>query len=71
MGYPLLLSLLSMTFVVVTASSLEASPDPQDAGWSVGRSVPDLRLPTIDGTRTIALSELRGTKLLLIQFASW
>ena len=32
---------------------------------------PDVRLPTIDGERTLALSELRGKKVLLIEFASW
>ncbi len=33
--------------------------------------LPLLRLPTIDGTQTIATWELRGQKLLLIEFASW
>ncbi len=36
-----------------------------------GRMHPDLRLPTIDGKSTITLSELRGKKVLLIEFASW
>jgi len=35
-----------------------------------GAPLPDLRLPTIDGA-TLALSSFRGTKLLLIEFASW
>ena len=30
-----------------------------------------LHLPTIDGERGIDLGQLRGTKLLLIEFASW
>jgi hypothetical protein len=30
-----------------------------------------LRLPTIDGRETIDLASLRGTKLLLVEFASW
>lgn len=30
-----------------------------------------LRLPTIDGSRTIDLATFRGEKLLLIEFASW
>ncbi|MHC5009789.1 MAG: hypothetical protein ACYTG6_02435 [Planctomycetota bacterium] len=33
--------------------------------------LPDLRLPTIDGTQTVSTWELRGRKVLLIQFASW
>ena len=45
---------------------------PQQGGpWRTGSPLPDLRLPTIDGTRTIDLAELRGKKLLLIEFASW
>ncbi len=30
-----------------------------------------LRLPTIDGGTEVDLGQLRGTKLLLIEFASW
>jgi peroxiredoxin len=33
--------------------------------------MPDLVLPTVDGTQTIALSQFRGQKVLLIVFASW
>jgi len=43
----------------------------QTYSWKVGEPLPDLRLPTIDGTRTVSLSELRGKKLLLFEFASW
>ena len=39
--------------------------------WVVGRPLPALRLPTIDGGKTIDLSTLRGSRLLLIEFASW
>lgn len=38
---------------------------------AVGELLPDLELPTIDGAQVIRLSELRGKRLLLIQFASW
>ena len=38
--------------------------------WTPGNALPDLRLPTIDGG-TAALSDFRGKKLLLIEFASW
>ncbi len=43
----------------------------QSTPWKKGQLVPELRLPTIDGSKTIALSELRGKKVLLIEFASW
>jgi hypothetical protein len=35
------------------------------------RFTSDLELPTIDGERTVRLSQLRGKKLLLVEFASW
>ena len=37
----------------------------------MGKPVPPLRLPTIDGKRTIDLRSLSGKKVLLIEFASW
>lgn len=37
----------------------------------VGQPHPEIFLPTIDGGRPVALSEFRGKKVLLIQFASW
>lgn len=43
----------------------------QSGPWKEGERLPDLRLPTIDGSRTISLAELRGARLLLVEFASW
>lgn len=37
----------------------------------VGAPIPNLILPTIDGQQTIALSQYKGQKVLLIVFASW
>ena len=37
----------------------------------VGERHPELRLPTIDGDRTVSLHALRGKRVLLLQFASW
>lgn len=36
-----------------------------------GAVLPPLRLPTIDGDRTIDLADYSGRRVLLIQFASW
>jgi hypothetical protein len=36
-----------------------------------GRPHPQIVLPTIKGDRAIALSSLRGRKVLLVHFASW
>lgn len=38
---------------------------------TVGKAHPQIVLPTIEHDRTIALSDLRGKKVLLIHFASW
>ena len=40
-------------------------------GRQVGQMFPDLELPTVDGHGTLRLSDLRGQRLLLIEFASW
>ena len=45
--------------------------DPVEVGREVGMSFPDFELPTIDGARTLRLSDLRGKRILLIEFASW
>ena len=39
--------------------------------WVEGAPLPALRLPTIDRTATVDVGSLRGTRLLLIEFASW
>ena len=37
----------------------------------VGKPHPQIVLPTIEYDRTVALSQFRGKKVLLIHFASW
>lgn len=37
----------------------------------VGKAHPQIVLPTIEYDRTVALSQFRGKKVLLIHFASW
>lgn len=60
-----------LTALALLAPSAGAHAQNQSGRATVGELLPDLELPTIDGTRTIRLSELRGQRLLLIQFASW
>ena len=55
-----------MVFVPVLAAPVAHAEDPV-----VGRPHPEVRLPTIDGESTVSLDALRGSKVLLIQFASW
>jgi hypothetical protein len=49
-----------------------ANSSAQQSGlFAQGQLLPDLELPTIDGSRRINLAELPAKKVLLIQFASW
>ena len=59
-------SLLTAATVVGLASALAAQTP-----YQVGKPLPDLRLPTIEGDRTVRLSDLCGKRLLLIEFAAW
>ncbi len=47
-----------------TASAEDYRPE-------VGHRHPDFTLPTIDDERPLSLSDFRGKKILLVQFASW
>lgn len=62
---------LPLTSRLAAAVVLSAATMAQTGAWVVGEPLPDLRLPTIDGRETVALSSLRGQRLLLIEFASW
>jgi hypothetical protein len=52
-------------------ASVQASQDRPASLLQQGHPLPGLVLPTIDGKGTVDLAELRGKKVLLIQFASW
>lgn len=60
-----------LTSRIVAAAVLSAGLAAQSTPWVVGQPLPDLRLPTIAGGDAVALSSLRGQRLLLIEFASW
>jgi hypothetical protein len=40
-------------------------------GTNVGDLHPLIALPSLDGKRALSLSQFRGKKVLLVQFASW
>lgn len=61
----LCLALLTLTF----APSADASAPTE--GRKVGDMHPEIVLPSLDGKKTYALSQFRGKKVLLVQFASW
>ncbi len=62
-------ALLSLVVLAVLAAML--APEARARDVDVGDPHPEIRLPTIDGRETVSLQALRGTKVLLIQFASW
>ncbi len=56
--------------VLAPAATLVPGADPQS--WvTPGARVPGLELPRVDGKGSVDLADLRGRKLLLIQFAAW
>ena len=57
--------------ILMSAIGSPASASQTGGPWRVGAPLPDLSLPTIDGEQEIALADLRGKRLLLIEFASW
>jgi hypothetical protein len=56
---------------LLLALGVAMPPQSASVGRGVGQFFPDLELPTVDGSQTVRLSELRGSRLLLIEFASW
>ena len=56
--------------VLSAALALASTQAAQSNPWTVGEPLPELELPTIDGG-TLALADLRGKRVLLIEFASW
>ena len=63
--------LLALALVAALAPAAPAADEHETPRAKVGEMLPDVRLPTIDGQRTVRLGDLRGKKLLLIEFASW
>jgi len=55
----------ALASLALSLPSLAQSP------FQVGRRLPELRLPTVDGETALDLSGLRGKKHVLIEFASW
>jgi hypothetical protein len=48
-----------------------ASIEAPSVGTEVGQKYPEFAFPSLSEGRLTSLSELRGRKVLLIQFASW
>ncbi len=61
---------LATLALFAAAAVAQAAPRPISEA-KVGERHAEVRLPTIDRVETIALSDYRGKKVLLIEFASW
>ena len=64
----------SLAFALATFGMLLGSPSRASAAPyapKVGQRHPDFTLPTIGDRAPVSLSNFRGKKVLLIQFASW
>lgn len=59
--------------LMAQAAATDAVTEIDPAVWTTaGARIPSLELPRIDGGgETVDLADLRGRKLLLVQFASW
>jgi hypothetical protein len=62
----------TVALALIASTTGPAAPaGAQVVGRQVGNLFGDIELPTIERDRTIRLSELRGRRVLLIEFASW
>ena len=66
-----MIPLLALTVLLVVGSGMSsAHQDKPKIGRNVGEMYPDFVLPTIDG-KEARLSDFRGKKVFLFNFASW
>lgn len=65
---------VNVTLALVTCGIMLGGASHAPAGAyapKVGQRHPDFTLPRIDNRTPVSLSDFRGQKVLLIQFASW
>ncbi len=60
-----------LTVLALALPSVAAEGDLDFRRAAVGEVHPDVRLPNLNGEGSLRLSDLRGQKVLLIEFASW
>lgn len=60
-------AVITLVMTLLLRPSASAAP----AQTAVGEAFPDLVFPTVDGQQTVRLSDHRGTRVLLVEFASW
>ncbi|MDF1839512.1 MAG: hypothetical protein P1V35_16710 [Planctomycetota bacterium] len=60
-----------MILALIAALTMQVPANPEPVGTQIDMPLQDVILPTIDGQKSVRLSDLRGKPMLLIQFASW
>jgi hypothetical protein len=64
-------AIVSAMFAFLVPPVAVAAAERPTIGREVGQIHPEIVLPSLDGKRTLALSEFRGKKVILIEYASW
>jgi hypothetical protein len=64
-------AILTALFASSAVAAAVAAPEAPTVGREVGQVFPQVVLPSLDGRRPVALSQFRGKKLLLIEYAAW
>lgn len=62
---------LSLLFAACLLSPQQAATPEPHTTWTVGEPAPHVHLPEITTGRAIDLTQYRGKKILLAEFASW
>ncbi len=62
---------LCALFGAALAMAVYAGGSEVTVGTEVGQLYPDYLLPSLDGGKPMSLSDFRGKKIVLHQFASW
>ncbi len=70
MRFLILGSIIAVLWSQPLGRAYASQDSPPQIGTDVGKMYPDFLLPTLDG-KTGRLSDYRGKKVLLINFASW
>jgi hypothetical protein len=64
-------TVVSAVFAFLVPPVAASAAELPTIGREIGQIHPEIVLPSLDGKRTLALSDFRGKKMILIEYASW
>jgi hypothetical protein len=64
-------TVVSAVFALLVPPVAVSAAELSTIGRDIGQIHPEIILPSLDGKRTLALSDYRGKKVILIEYASW